>query len=56
MQSADPINPQCVFQTLSPLLPDNCIISADSGTSAFWFARNLNFFRPAFIVKSNIIT
>jgi pyruvate dehydrogenase (quinone) len=41
MQSADPINPQRVFQTLSPLLPDNCIISADSGTSAFWFARNL---------------
>jgi pyruvate dehydrogenase (quinone) len=41
MQDADPINPQRVFQELSPKLPDRCIISADSGTSAFWFARNL---------------
>lgn len=40
-QEADPINPQLVLQKLSPLLPDNCILSADSGTSAFWFARNL---------------
>jgi pyruvate dehydrogenase (quinone) len=40
-QSADPINPQRIFQELSPMLPDNCILTADSGTSAFWFARNL---------------
>lgn len=38
---ANPINPQLVIQKLSPLLPDNCIVTADSGTSAFWYARNL---------------
>jgi pyruvate dehydrogenase (quinone) len=41
MQGATPINPQRVLQELSPLLPDNCILSADSGTSAFWYARNI---------------
>src|SRR5690606_25377093 len=41
MQEASPINPQRVFSELSPILPDDCIISADSGTAAFWFARNL---------------
>lgn len=40
-QSANPINPQRVLQELSPKLPDECIITADSGTSAFWYARNL---------------
>lgn len=39
--SADPINPQLVFYTLSPKLPDNCILSSDSGSSANWFARDL---------------
>ena len=39
--SAKPINPQRVFQELSPKLPDNCILSSDSGTSADWFARHL---------------
>ena len=39
--SASPINPQRVFQELSPRLPDNCILSSDSGTSADWFARHL---------------
>lgn len=41
LQDAEPVNPQRIFQQLSPLLPDRCIITADSGTSAFWFARNL---------------
>ncbi|MDQ2918274.1 MAG: thiamine pyrophosphate-requiring protein [Verrucomicrobiota bacterium] len=41
MNSAEPINPQRVFHELSPKLPDNCIISSDSGTSANWFARDL---------------
>jgi pyruvate dehydrogenase (quinone) len=40
-QPADPINPQLVIQRLSPRLPDRCILTADSGTSAFWFARNI---------------
>lgn len=39
--SADPINPQRVFSELSPRLPDDCILTADSGSSANWYARNL---------------
>jgi len=39
--AADPINPQLVIQRLSPLLPDNCVLTADSGISAFWYARNI---------------
>ncbi len=38
---ADPINPQWVFWELSPRLPDGCIITSDSGSSADWFARDL---------------
>jgi pyruvate dehydrogenase (quinone) len=38
---ANPLNPQLVFEELSPLLPDSCILSSDSGSSANWFARNL---------------
>jgi pyruvate dehydrogenase (quinone) len=38
---ANPINPQWVFWELSPRLPDNCIITSDSGSSADWFARDL---------------
>lgn len=41
MNSADPINPQRVFWELSSRLPDNCILSADSGSAANWFARDL---------------
>jgi pyruvate dehydrogenase (quinone) len=41
MSSADPINPERVLWELSPRLPDNCIISADSGSVANWFARNM---------------
>jgi pyruvate dehydrogenase (quinone) len=41
MNSADPINPQRMFWELSPRLPENCILSSDSGTSANWFARDL---------------
>jgi pyruvate dehydrogenase (quinone) len=39
--SANPINPQRVFWELSPRLPDNCILVADSGSAANWFARDL---------------
>jgi pyruvate dehydrogenase (quinone) len=38
---AKPLNPQLVFEELSPRLPDNCILASDSGSSANWFARNL---------------
>jgi pyruvate dehydrogenase (quinone) len=41
MDPAEPINPQRVLWELSPRLPDNCIISADSGSVANWFARQL---------------
>jgi len=39
----DPLNPMKVFQELSPLLPDGCLLTADSGTSANWWARHLTF-------------
>lgn len=45
MNAARPINPQRVFWELSPRLPDNCIITCDSGTSAGWYARDLRFRR-----------
>ena len=41
MNPGDPINPQRVFWELSARLPDDCILSADSGTTANWFARDL---------------
>jgi pyruvate dehydrogenase (quinone) len=40
-QSADPINPQLVFQELSPRLPDRAILTADSGSGTNWWARHL---------------
>ncbi len=45
MDEAKPINPQRVFWELSPRLPDNCILSADSGSVASWYARDLKFRR-----------
>jgi pyruvate dehydrogenase (quinone) len=41
MTGANPINPQRVFWELSPRLPDNCILTADSGSVANWYARDL---------------
>ena len=41
MSRADPINPQRVFWELSPRLPDNAILTADSGSAANWYARDL---------------
>lgn len=41
MAEADPVNPQRVFWELSPKLPDNCILTSDSGSSANWYARDL---------------
>jgi pyruvate dehydrogenase (quinone) len=39
--NATPLNPQLVYWELSKRLPDNCILSADSGSTAAWFARDL---------------
>jgi pyruvate dehydrogenase (quinone) len=41
MFDAQPLNPQRVFFELSPRLPDDCILAADSGSAANWFARDL---------------
>jgi pyruvate dehydrogenase (quinone) len=41
MNEANPINPQRVFWELSPRLPERCILTSDSGSSANWFARDL---------------
>jgi pyruvate dehydrogenase (quinone) len=40
-QDADPINPQLLFWELNDHLPDDAILSADSGSAANWFARDL---------------
>src|SRR3954451_14643346 len=41
LQDADPINPQRLFWELNRFLPDDAIVSSDSGSSANWFARDL---------------
>ena len=40
---ADPINPMLVFRELSARLPMDAIVTADSGSSANWYARQLRF-------------
>jgi pyruvate dehydrogenase (quinone) len=40
-QPAEPINPQLVFHELSKRLPDDVILTSDSGSAANWFARDL---------------
>ncbi|MEU3840476.1 thiamine pyrophosphate-requiring protein [Streptomyces sp. NPDC028635] len=39
--SADPINPEYVAAALDPLLPDDAIITSDSGSTANWYARHI---------------
>lgn len=43
--AAEPVNPQLLFRKLSRRLPDRAIITADSGSAANWFARDLSFRR-----------
>ncbi|SEG95603.1 pyruvate dehydrogenase (quinone) [Actinacidiphila yanglinensis] len=38
---ADPINPEYVVHALDDLLPQDVMLSADSGSSANWYARHL---------------
>ena len=40
-EPANPVNPQLHYQVVSPLLPDDAMITADSGTCTVWYARNL---------------
>jgi pyruvate dehydrogenase (quinone) len=43
MVEADPVNPMRLFHELSSRLPGNAIVTADSGSSANWYARQLKF-------------
>ncbi|WP_134724387.1 thiamine pyrophosphate-requiring protein [Paracoccus luteus] len=39
---AEPINPQRITRELTPRLPDGAIVTADSGTTTVWWARDLD--------------
>ncbi|MGW8701117.1 thiamine pyrophosphate-requiring protein [Streptomyces eurythermus] len=39
--AADPINPEYVARSLDALLPDNAILTSDSGSVANWYARHI---------------
>ncbi len=41
LQEADPINPQRLFWELNKYLPDDAIVSSDSGSAANWYARDV---------------
>ncbi|MGI8332569.1 thiamine pyrophosphate-requiring protein [Actinomadura scrupuli] len=45
MVDADPVNPMRLFFELSSRLPEDAIVTADSGSAANWYARQLRF-RP----------
>jgi len=40
---AEPVNPMRLFSELSQRLPENAIVTADSGSAANWYARQLRF-------------
>lgn len=40
---AEPVNPMRLFSELSGRLPDTAMVSADSGSAANWYARQLKF-------------
>ena len=40
MTTAHPVNPQRVVWEMSPRLPDNVIVTSDSGSCANWYARD----------------
>ncbi|RFU82659.1 thiamine pyrophosphate-requiring protein [Streptomyces triticagri] len=39
--SAHPVNPERVVRSLDPVLPDDAILTADSGSAANWYARHI---------------
>jgi pyruvate dehydrogenase (quinone) len=41
LQDGDPMNPQRVAHELSQVLPDDAIVTADSGSSTNWYARQV---------------
>ncbi|HVU18223.1 MAG TPA: thiamine pyrophosphate-requiring protein [Candidatus Didemnitutus sp.] len=46
------LNPERVFWELSSRLPERCILSADSGTTANWYARDLKI-RPGMMASGS---
>lgn len=40
-REANPLNPRLLFEELSPRLPDNCILTSDSGSSSSWTAQHI---------------
>ena len=57
MVDAEPVNPQRIFWELSPRLPDRCILTADSGSSTTWWARDLRIRRGMMAsVSGNLAT
>ena len=40
-QPAEPVNPQLIFHELSKRLPDDAILTSDSGSAANWYARDV---------------
>ncbi len=43
MTDAEPVNPMRIFHELSQRLPEDAIVTADSGSAANWYARHLRF-------------
>jgi pyruvate dehydrogenase (quinone) len=41
MLAADPVNPMRIVHELSERIPDDAIVTADSGSATNWYARNL---------------
>jgi pyruvate dehydrogenase (quinone) len=57
MNEAKPINPQRVFWELSPRLPENCILTCDTGSAANWYARDIKIRRGMLAsVSGNLAT
>lgn len=56
-REAKPLNPRLLFEKFSPLLPDNCILSSDSGSSSSWMAQHIRM-RPGmqFSVSGTLAT
>lgn len=40
-QKGDPVNPQLVFHELNERLPDDCVMTSDSGSATNWWARHV---------------
>jgi len=41
MKEAEPLNPQRVFWELSPRLPDRAMLACDTGSTVYWYSRDL---------------